>query len=81
MTTTKESAVQDTNEESELRRSFDAYDRDSDGGITGEEFRALLRALDQDLSDDECLLAFELADSDGDGVIGFEEFKGWWTDK
>jgi Ca2+-binding EF-hand superfamily protein len=74
--------LQDTSEEAaDLRRSFDACDRDGDAAITSDEFRALLRALDQDLSDDECLLAFELADSDGDGVIGFEEFKSWWTDK
>lgn len=74
--------MQDLTEEmTELRRSFETYDRDRDGRITSDEFRTLLRALDQDLSDDECLLAFELADSDGDGVIGFEELERWWTDK
>ena len=36
-------------------------------------------ALDQDLSEDECLLAFEMTDGDGDGKISFEEFMGWWT--
>ncbi len=39
-----------------------------------------MHALDQDLSEDECLLAFELTDADGDGSISFEEFMGWWTD-
>jgi Ca2+-binding EF-hand superfamily protein len=74
--------VQDlTDELAKLRRSFDKYDRDGDGKIVFVEFRALLRALDQDLSDDECLLAFELADANGSGAIGFEEFRRWWTDK
>ena len=42
--------------------------------------RSLLHALDQDLSEDECLLAFEMTDADGDGSISFEEFMGWWTE-
>jgi Ca2+-binding EF-hand superfamily protein len=68
-----------TVELAELRQTFDKVDSDGDGWIVGTEFATLLRALDQDLSDDECLLAFEATDSDGDGSISFEEFMGWWT--
>jgi Ca2+-binding EF-hand superfamily protein len=68
-----------THELAELRQSFDSCDADGDGWIVGSEFSNLLRALDQDLSEDECLLAFEVTDSDGDGSISFEEFMGWWT--
>lgn len=64
----------------ELKQSFDGCDSNSDGWIVNSEFSALLRSLDQDLSEDECLLAFELTDADGDGSISFEEFMGWWTD-
>lgn len=64
----------------ELKQSFDACDSNSDGWIVDSEFSALLRTLDQDMSEDECLLAFELTDEDGDGSISFEEFMGWWTD-
>ena len=63
----------------ELRQSFDACDANGDGWIVVQEFAALLLALDQDLSEDECLLAFEMTDADGDGKISFEEFMGWWT--
>ncbi|HKS57007.1 MAG TPA: EF-hand domain-containing protein [Steroidobacteraceae bacterium] len=69
-----------TDELAELRQSFDACDANGDGWIVVAEFEALLHALDQDLSEDECLLAFEMTDSDGDGKISFEEFMGWWTE-
>lgn len=64
---------------SELRQSFDACDSDGDGWIVSTEFASLLTALDTDLSEDECLLAFEMTDGDGDGSISFEEFMSWWT--
>lgn len=68
-----------TNELAELRQSFDACDNDGDGWIVSREFGALLKTLDTDLSEDECLLAFEVTDDDGDGLISFEEFMGWWS--
>ncbi len=68
-----------TEQLAELRQNFDQVDRDGDGWIIDAEFVALLQTLDQDLSRDECLLAFEATDEDGDGSISFEEFIGWWT--
>ena len=64
----------------QLRQSFDRCDTNSDGWIGHGEFDTLLKALDHDLSDDECLLAFEVTDDDGDGLISFEEFMEWWTE-
>jgi Ca2+-binding EF-hand superfamily protein len=69
-----------TDELAELRESFDSCDSNGDGWIIVGEFTALLHVLDQDLSEDECLLAFEMTDADGDGKISFEEFMGWWTE-
>lgn len=63
-----------------LRQSFDSCDKDADGWITTREFLALLQSLDGDLSEDECLLAFEMTDGNGDGLISFEEFMEWWSD-
>lgn len=71
--------MQDADSMERLRQTFAAYDSNGDGRIGSDEFRALLQALDQDLSADECLLAFEATDTDGDAAISFEEFLGWWT--
>jgi Ca2+-binding EF-hand superfamily protein len=70
----------DASELPELRQSFDTSDADGDGWINSREFAGLLHSLDQELSEDECLLAFELTDGDGDGLISFEEFMAWWTE-
>ena len=48
-----------TDELAELRESFDGCDSNGDGWIIVGEFAALLHLLDQDLSEDECLLAFK----------------------
>lgn len=71
--------MQDVTGAAELRQAFDKCDVDGNDRIASKEFLALLRALDSDLSVDECLLAFDLADSDGDGFISFDEFASWWT--
>jgi Ca2+-binding EF-hand superfamily protein len=68
-----------TAELGELRQTFDTCDSNGDGWIVSSEFSRLLQALDHELNEDECLLAFELTDADGDGSISFEEFMSWWT--
>jgi Ca2+-binding EF-hand superfamily protein len=70
----------DASELAELRQAFDACDANGDGWIVSKEFSGLLHALDQELSEDECLLAFEATDGDGDGSISFEEFMSWWSE-
>ena len=66
-------------EMAELRRTFESCDSNGDGFIDREEFHALLRKLDGDVSAEECLLDFEVADTEGDSYIGFKEFIVWWT--
>ena len=69
----------DATQLAELRQSFEDVDLNGDGRIGDGEFVKLLQRLDEDISRDECLLAFEATDADGDGSISFEEFLGWWT--
>jgi calmodulin len=61
------------------RRVFEACDFNGDGFIDQDEFHALLKVLDGDVSREECLLDFEVADTTGDGYIEFREFVAWWT--
>jgi Ca2+-binding EF-hand superfamily protein len=70
-----------TAELAELRQTYDRFDNDGDGWIVQKEFTLLLQSLDTDLSEDECLLAFEATDEDGDGSISFVEFMKWWTEE
>lgn len=63
----------------ELRERFHDYDADDDGRIVFTEFCQLMAELDEDLSKEECQLAFQGADGDDDGVIAFDEFVAWWN--
>ncbi|HNR22749.1 MAG TPA: EF-hand domain-containing protein [Steroidobacteraceae bacterium] len=63
----------------ELRARFEEYDADSDGRIEFAEFCQLMAELDDELSREECQLAFQGADGDDDGSISFDEFAAWWT--
>ena len=73
--------MQDPTDEqlAQLRAAFDSCDANGDGYIDREEFHALLRQLDGDVSSAECLLDLEIADTEGDSYIGFKEFVVWWT--
>lgn len=79
---TMEAAVMTTLTEIDIsspRAVFEAWDRNGDGFIDSDEFRALLQELDGDVTRAECQLNFEAVDTEGDGYIGFKEFVAWWT--
>merc|ERR1719192_2469207 len=59
----------------ELREAFEVFDKDGDGQITPQELAAIMRALGENLNEDDILTMIQEADADGDGNIDFEEFK------
>lgn len=58
----------------ELKRVFDKFDRNKDGKISQEEYKAILRALGKGSTNRDVQKIFEIADMDGDGFIDFKEF-------
>ncbi|KNA03951.1 hypothetical protein SOVF_204290 [Spinacia oleracea] len=61
-----------------MKMVFETYDRNKDGKISKEEYKAMLRATTGKgimvNSDVEAAKAFRVADKDGDGFIDFKEF-------
>ena len=62
------------NHQSELRKVFATFDKNSDGFITKQELRDSLKNIRIFLSDKEVEEMVTKLDSNGDGLIDFEEF-------
>ena len=65
----------DSDKESSLREAFRVFDRDSDGSVTKDEFRAVMTRLGERLSDDEVDELIAQVDGDGNRELSYEEFK------
>lgn len=68
-------------ERGRLREDFDFNDLDKDGRLTLGEFVRYMRAVDENLTAEECAIGFDEIDVDRDGAIDFGEFRAWWTDR
>lgn len=62
-----------------MREDFDYNDSNKDGLLSLGEFTRFMKALDADISTEECQIGFDEIDSNRDGAIQFEEFMAWWT--
>ena len=58
----------------ELRNVFSVFDKDDSGTIDLEELRTAMRAIGENLTDDDIETCMELADTSGDGEVDYDEF-------
>ncbi|KAK9678553.1 hypothetical protein RND81_11G218800 [Saponaria officinalis] len=60
----------------EMRRVFDKYDRNDDGKVSKDEYKAMLRAISGNnmIKEIDAIKYFKVVDKDGDGFIDFMEF-------
>jgi Ca2+-binding EF-hand superfamily protein len=62
----------------EIDALFARADQDNDGQINFTEFKALVRELDEDLTEQELRIGFTDTDANGNGRINIDEFRAWW---
>jgi len=60
--------------EEELREAFRLYDKQGNGYILVSDFREILRALDDKITEDELDEMIAEIDTDGSGTVDFDEF-------
>ena len=65
-------------EQQELQEIFSHFDTDGNGVIDRNEFRALLKSLDPDFSEDDVLMGLKVLDANENDVIDWDEFVDWW---
>jgi serine/threonine protein kinase len=69
-------ALMKRNEEvTKIKKTFEKWDKNHDGGIDEEEFRKVLLSIG--ISDMDVSTMFERADVNHDGTINYEEFMAW----
>jgi len=63
----------------ELREAFRLYDKEGNGYINVSDLRDILRALDDNLAEDEVDEMIAEIDTDGSGTVDFDEFMEMMT--
>jgi Ca2+-binding EF-hand superfamily protein len=62
----------------EIRTSFDFFDKDHNGLIDFDEFRALLRTVNPEATTSQAAEGFSMTDTNCDGYVDGDEFVAWW---
>ncbi|MCQ2819434.1 MAG: EF-hand domain-containing protein [archaeon] len=58
--------------------AFEVFDKDKNGYITVNEFKAILKMVKSNLSDEELEDIFKISDISEDGKIDYQEFVHFW---
>ena len=66
--------MEEANREAELQEAFRLFDKDSNGLISAEELRHVMKNLGENLTDGDIGEMMREADTDGDGQINYDEF-------
>ena len=66
--------------DAELSRLFARFDINKDDHIDENEFGLLLKALGENLPEENVSLHFAAIDANNDGIVDFQEFVDWWLD-
>merc|ERR1719461_1496987 len=61
--------------EQELLEAFQVFDKDGDGNITASELASTMKALGENLDEDDIKFMMSEVDTNNDGNIDFQEFK------
>ncbi len=64
----------------EVEELFEQNDTDGNGDIDFDEFAALIRDLDEPMSQQTLETGFRDIDVNKDGRINFDEFLKWWLE-
>lgn len=67
--------MQSQDKDEEIIEAFKVFDRDGDGKISKQELYLVMKALGENLTEEEIEEMIREADINGDGEIDFYEFK------
>jgi Ca2+-binding EF-hand superfamily protein len=62
----------------EIRGNFDFFDRDNNGLIDFDEFRAVLKTVNPEATISQAAEGFSMTDTNSDGYVDLDEFITWW---
>lgn len=62
----------------DIRFMFHSFDRNRDGYLDLEEFRSMMYAMEQRLSNNDFVAAFSTIDVDNNQMISYEDIEAWW---